>query len=76
MEGEISLLLDEEASTLFPLEHLAVCPLKWTAIKLCGRRFDFHETGCVCAMSKVRAAAAPPGVHKCLSVMLPACLWG
>lgn len=55
VEGEISLLLDEEASTLFPLEQLAVCPLKWCAIKLCGRKFDFHETGCVCAMSKVRS---------------------
>jgi hypothetical protein len=54
VEGEVSLLLDEEDVDTFPANAVTVCPVRWTAIKLCGRRFDFSETGIVSAMSKVR----------------------
>lgn len=53
----MTLLLPEEDVGLFPMGALVACPLRWTPIKLCGRRFDFHETGVVSAMSKVRRAS-------------------
>ncbi len=53
IEGEISLLLDEEDVNLFPANALLVCPQRWKAVKLCGRTFDFNETGVVSAMSRV-----------------------
>ena len=57
MEGEeVTILLPEDDLPLFPPGALVACPLRWTPIKLCGRRFDFHETGVVSAMSKARAS--------------------
>jgi len=53
MEGEVTLLLEEETLPLFPPLALLPCPLRWRALKLCGRPFGFEETGLVAAMCKM-----------------------
>jgi len=53
MEGEVTLLLEEASLSLFPPLALLPCPLRWRALKLCGRPFGFEETGLVAAMSKM-----------------------
>jgi hypothetical protein len=53
MEGELTLLLEEASLHLFPPLALLPCPLRWRALKLCGRPFGFEETGLVAAMSKM-----------------------
>jgi len=47
----ISLILDESWLALFPEGALAVCPVPWKAIKLCGKNFAFDAVGVVNAMS-------------------------
>ena len=53
MDGELTLLLEEASLALFPPLALLPCPLRWRALKLCGRPFGFEETGLVAAMSKM-----------------------
>ena len=49
-EGDISLIIDEDSLVDFPSEATTGSPSCWRAVKLCGRRFAFDETGVVSAM--------------------------
>jgi hypothetical protein len=48
--GQISLIMDEDASMLFPPDALVGNCGLWRAVKLCGHQFSFDETGVVSAM--------------------------
>ena len=52
-DDELTLLISEEDSKLFPPNSLIISPEKWKIIKLCGRAIEFDETGIVSAMSRV-----------------------
>ncbi|CAK4526709.1 unnamed protein product [Aphanomyces euteiches] len=53
---EISLILDEECLTDFAEDAVIVSPDRWRVIKLCGKTYDFDETGIVAAMSGLNSA--------------------
>jgi len=48
--GDISLIMDEGAAALFPPEAVVGNCGTWRAVKLCGHKFAFDETGVVSAM--------------------------
>ena len=52
---EITLLLEESDTLLFPEGALQVSPQHWRIIKLSGRAIDFDETGIVSSMSQVES---------------------
>ena len=52
---EITLLLEESDTLLFPEGALQVSPQHWRIIKLSGRAIDFDETGIVSAMSQIES---------------------
>lgn len=52
-ESELTILLEEEDLSRFPMESLAISPQRWRVTKLAGRPIAFDETGVVSSMSKI-----------------------
>ncbi|ETV92716.1 hypothetical protein, variant 2 [Aphanomyces invadans] len=52
---EISLILDNECLADFSETAVIVSHDRWRVIKLCGKTYDFEETGIVAAMSALNA---------------------
>ncbi|KAF0689955.1 Aste57867_18599 [Aphanomyces stellatus] len=52
---EISLIVDEECLVAFSESAVIVSPDRWRVIKLCGRTYNFDETGVVAAMSALNS---------------------
>ena len=49
-ESDVSLIIDQRELAEFPPGAVLGEPTCWRAVKLCGRRFEFDETGVVSAM--------------------------
>ena len=49
-ECDVSLIIDQRELAEFPPGAVLGEPTCWRAVKLCGRRFEFDETGVVSAM--------------------------
>ena len=49
-ECDVSLIIDQRSLADFPPGAVLGEPTCWRAVKLCGRRFEFDETGVVSAM--------------------------